>query len=620
MAEMKHMKKPDRQPKLPREPKSPGPRTHIGRDRAFKAALAKEYGVVEVPRPMQRRIQKTLDSLPDTLPVRHRPVLRTIRSMATAAAVLAVTFAALLGINTTHPQLTEALPGLGSVFAAMNGSSTPGPMPTAEPTPRPEFQPVTVPSDGDFPGTLTIEDAWSDGRSLVLDMSLSAGDDLYSIYKQLGSWDGISLWASTMSTVEFDNDYEEEAYSITVYSDSGVLQVENGYCPAFLPQGDGIFRTSWYIDLEDLEAGEELKVDINVPDVLSHAEGGGPTYTWNPEFHSTFSLPVTKSKNRTFSLQASNGSVTLSSINYAPSKVELDVNLPYLGLIEEIMPDNGELSDWPLGFYARLSCLGPDGERFVYGTALGSPKNLTDTEPALSDRVDLRYTFTAISELMDPRKLKGPLVLTLYEFPQPYEDGFGNGKVTAEFTIDLGSGKAYPSENYLSEGYEKDSAPKTTAERLSDASYDGLLLMPSNNSLETINMGGDPLAYVVISAPSEASGRELIVNCYLEDTVYRSLSFSLGGNYEDGSDSYYTGFRYLAGREYLETSVTIGYPAYVAETMGYVPFDRIEIADPATGKVIIPDLGTALVETREKLLGEKYKEITSASSDAESGL
>ena len=96
-------------------------------------------------------------------------------------------------------------------------------------------------------------------------------------------------------------------------------------------------------------------------------------------------------------------------------------------------------------------------------------------------------------------------------------------------------------------------------------------------------MGGDPLAYVVISAPSEASGRELIVNCYLEDTVYRSLSFSLGGNYEDGSDSYYTGFRYLAGREYLETSVTIGYPAYVAETMGYVPFDRIEIADPATG-------------------------------------
>ena len=36
--------------------------------------------------------------------------------------------------------------------------------------------------------------------------------------------------------------------------------------------------------------------------------------------------------------------------------------------------------------------------------------------------------------------------------------------------------------------------------------------------------------------------------------------------------------------------------------------------------MIIPDLGTALVETREKLLGEKYKEITSASSDAESGL
>ena len=75
MAEMKHMKKPE--PKLPRrrpperEPKEPKPRVPMGRDRAFRAALAEEYGVAEVPRRLQRRTQKTLDSLPDTLSLIH---------------------------------------------------------------------------------------------------------------------------------------------------------------------------------------------------------------------------------------------------------------------------------------------------------------------------------------------------------------------------------------------------------------------------------------------------------------------------------------------------------------------------------------------------------------------
>ena len=64
--------------------------------------------------------------------------------------------------------------------------------------------------------------------------------------------------------------------------------------------------------------------------------------------------------------------------------------------------------------------------------------------------------------------------------------------------------------------------------------------------------------------------------------MYRSFTFVLGGDYEDGYDSSYTGYRYFAGREYLDTAVTIAYPAYVAETMGYVPFDRLELVDTIT--------------------------------------
>ncbi|ANU54283.1 hypothetical protein I5Q82_09105 [Acutalibacter muris] len=619
MAEMKHMKKPE--PKLPRrrpperEPKEPKPRVPMGRDRAFRAALAEEYGVAEVPRRLQRRTQKTLDSLPDTLPVLRRPVLRAVRSMATAAAVLAVTFAALLGLNTTHPQLTEALPGLGSVFAAMNGSPTPCPLPTAEPTPQPEFQPVTVLSRGDFDGLLVVEDAWSDGKSLLLDLSLSPGEDFYAICKNMGRVGDVPLWPATVGLNEYGEEYLDNTCSVKIHSGEDSHGVEGDALSAFMPDGEDGLRARWLLDLEDLQAGEELKVDISIPDLTANMGEYDTSgiYSWSPGFEATITLPVTKDKNRAFSLQASDGPVTLKSVDYSPSRVVVDVSLPYLGLAEDILPGNGEFDGLPLGFYARLTCQGPDGEKFIYSNA--SLENKSDTDPELSGQADMRYTFTVADDKADPRELKSLLVLTLYEFPPEYGvvPGYGS-RVTAEFTIDLNTGRAYASENYLEEGCEKGDASKTTSERLLESGYDDLLLLPSENSLDNINVGADPLAHFVISAPSEKSGRELTVNCYLEDTVYRSFTFVLGGDYKDGYDSSYTGYRYFAGREYLDTAVTIAYPAYVAETMGYVPFDRLELVDTITQKVIIPDLSIALIETEEKLLGKKYKEVSDNAS------
>ena len=181
MAEMKHAKKPERRApeRRPREPKRPRqsaprePRPAIGRSRVFKAALAREYGVTQLPESLKLRTEKTLSTLPDVMPSKPRPILRLFRGMATAAAALAVTSVILLGLNSTNPQLTESMPGLGPMFAAMN--ERPTPQPTAGPTPQPEFNPVTVLSKGDFGGVLIIDDAWSDGKSLLLDMSISPG-------------------------------------------------------------------------------------------------------------------------------------------------------------------------------------------------------------------------------------------------------------------------------------------------------------------------------------------------------------------------------------------------------------------------------------------------------------
>ena len=109
MAEMKHAKKPERRApeRRPREPKRPRqsaprePRPAIGRSRVFKAALAREYGVTELPESLKLRTEKTLSTLPDVMPSKPRPILRLFRGMATAAAALAVTSVILLGLNST---------------------------------------------------------------------------------------------------------------------------------------------------------------------------------------------------------------------------------------------------------------------------------------------------------------------------------------------------------------------------------------------------------------------------------------------------------------------------------------------------------------------------------------
>ncbi len=97
------------------------PRPPLRRDRAFRAQLARQLGVEKPPQAFHAAMQKTLLELPEELPVRYRPVRELLRRTTMAAAVLALVFLGLLGVNSTYPQITEALPGLGFVFRSING-------------------------------------------------------------------------------------------------------------------------------------------------------------------------------------------------------------------------------------------------------------------------------------------------------------------------------------------------------------------------------------------------------------------------------------------------------------------------------------------------------------------
>lgn len=616
MAKMKHMKQPENSPWPSRQPRPP--RTPIGRDRAFRAALAKEYGVTEVPRSLQRRTAKTLERLPEALPVRPRPVLRAIRSLASVAAVLAISFAALMGLNTTHPQLTEALPGLGSVFAAMNGNDIPEPTPSPTPTPQPEFVPVTMLNNGDFPGILIINNAWSDGYTLTLDMSISPGEEFY---ENLGLYSGDSSMILSPATVHRDENNDiyvdySGALSVGSGSDNKDFNGEfGGDFVSFTQDGSGTFSAVWQLDLDGLPISSELSVYLSLPDMLIHC-GGEDYITYYSGFDGKFSVPVTTNKNRSLGVQVSDGPVTLKSVYYAPSRVDLDVSVPYLGLIGDL---DDSLDYWnnPLGIYAQLTCM--DGS-YEYEFDYIGPDDLDTNElvPDGSTQLDLHYRFKApAGSKTHPQNLKGPLVLTIYELPQYSGPA---GRVLAEFTIDLSTGRAYPSEEYEKDGYEKVDPVLTTIQSLEESMYDGVLLLPNNNPIDGIDGNFGPYATFTVSAPSDMQGRDFYADLYMDGNQIFGFYFVLGIDYyEDNDGSYASSYSVLpsTGEEYVHTTVTIPYPDdLILEDGTYLKCDQVILREAVTGATIIPDMAAAVEETAERLLCRIPSDTASMSSGA----
>lgn len=608
MAEMKHMKS------GPKKSKTPLPRAPLGRDRAFKAALAREYGVTEVPRRLQRRTQKTLESLPDTLPVRRRPVLRAVRSLAATAAVLAVTFAALMGLNTTHPRLAESLPGLGSVFAAMNGHESPNAAPSSipSPSPEPDFAPVTVLSKGDFPGVLSVDDAWSDGNVLAMDMSISTYKEFddklgvnniilydYMILAPRAETDGSEPFSTGYLTVSNGSDYRDFAFDDLI----------------FTRDDSGKFTARWQVYLDGLQVQDSLKLGLEMPDMSANysIDGNEGAYYSYAGFSASFVLEKDSSRSRVFSVHSVDGLVTLRSVYYTPGMVELDVNLPYLGMIGDLYEENGDALEYPLGSFVRLTCM-DGGYEYTLEAITPAPEEFKDASPDGSSSLDMHYVFkpSSLGEIR-PQDLNGPLTLTLYEFPQ---NNGPIGRVTAEFTIDLSTGRAYSSRNYEKDDYEKDDLALPTRQRFESAMTDGLLLAPSNSG-DAINGGAyGPYSQFILYSDLSYSGRQLQVNCYLDGEVTESFSFAVGvEDYEDEYGQYYTYPYYLtsSGQEYLSTTVAVKH-SFTRDDGSYLSFDRLELRDPFSGEVLIPDLEKAWRESYIELFARDPQAETDAKS------
>ncbi len=648
MAKMKHGRGPERKKAAwpfptPRQRGGPGqgPEQELDREleraleqelkptRAFKAELARAYGVEEVPRRARKSLEKTLLELPDQLPARPRPVLRAFRTVATVAAVLAVTFALLWGVNGTYPQITEALPGLGQVFMAMNGDREREELPTESqaPTPAPTFNPVEATCQDGSMGILTVSDAWCDGETLSMELDLLLSEELRDM---MAATDGISQYrllpgVDWASVDEFGQVYSGQGKAITVEVTVGdETVVGEGEIGGFTGDGDGHARALWTYDLEPMEArpgdGDQLEVRLYIEDFLLVSSADGFTYDrmalecWEPAYTAGFALQADTAGNRHIESGAKDGDVVLTSVDYAPSRVEVAMTVPFMGYCGDIpFADNwtfdGNGEEWtPLGSFPELAC--QDGS-VAYGC-----NGFWDAEGVVGgtfdqDNMELTFVFTSTGSTR--QATQNPLVLTLYETPEFSVYGSESmRRVTAEFTIDLATGRAYASENYVQQGRERSvTAWDATLTRL-DKAMAGQKFLACGQYTEYASGGGGIMnesglyAGFDLLCPMKSEYGSLMVNAYSGDKVVRQFAAFLsdsGEPVEDSAGSLHTGvYIQPSGKEEYRT---LHFQIYYDWEAGYVDtFTRLELTDVSTGEVLIEDIGAAWFQNAQLLLGQ----------------
>lgn len=593
-------------------PSSPAPRPGRGRskgEKAFREQLAREYGVEQPPEAFQRRFEQTLLQLPDQVPVRPRPVYYLLRRTAMAAAALAITFGALLGVNTTYPQLTEALPGLGPVFQAINGGEavpSPTPQPTPSPEPQKEFQPVALESRGDFPSALQVEDAWCDGKTLLLSLSVEKTPELlaaigYGEEEAEYVWGGYGLLSGG-----FAPDTETDSAEPLTQVDR-VIQVAGGAeswmgmgeLSYFTDNGQDRLQATWRVPLdESIQKAnpEEVRVDFTIDDILlvelSDIEAeGAPVYSWYAGFATdhTLTVPVDRSKNRVFTSRMTDNGAVLLSVDYAPSRVEVEMELPEIGYWGDMLLASEEAAaDTPLGIFAQLEgrFRAADGS----GTA-AFPFTLEDYEElaantAGSNRRRMRFSFASSYAREDCRS---PLVLTVKESP------LWSSRVVAEFTIDLDTGSMTPSENYKEMGFERADTSWADQDSRTAASFVNGFLCTD------VSWRDDRLLHVSLATESLEPGRVLALNSYFLDEPQQSFWVVTGQDLDDEAGAYRewhvsapsTGKMYTVLDFYL-------YPPNEEISENWLSSDRLELVDGVTGEVLIENLWQA----HENAVGE----------------
>ena len=641
--------------KAPRENVS---RRELRKDPEFAKELASRWGLGAPPESFRRGMQALYRELPDELPVKRDPVRQALKGLAAAAAVFGAVCAGLFALNAAQPQIAEALPGVGGVFQALNQPrEEPSPTPQATPIPdsgesqitegqadgdaldvwgekiAPDFAPVEVQGEG---GTLWVDRAWSDGASLVLDLRLELGDYGDSLHQQAP---GLELVPA----------YGEVSLNGQIVASGEMLQdnaAQDMVCDhqiePFTWDGDGALTGRWVLDLaalgEDATASGECQVTLAMDeltaqnlreDELVDLEASGLLQQVGGFVSDSFPVPVVRDYNTIFQGVATDNGASLQGVSFAPTKLAVALDLPFLGKTSYYLQPE----------YSLRAAGGAD----TMAAEIGYAGVVAATESGRTLQLDLGSLIaTGGAGNYDPYQVscaftglypgEDQVTLTLYDASQVkrcYDDAGsftgadpGLFQVAASFTLDLAAGTADLNWDYLDEGYERldaDTYPADSGNFLGDFT-NGFYV--GNCQLETdlvANGSRTGPCQLVTLFTSNLDNRPVVLVAYAGEESYTvwSQDPTALNSYDELAGVYYHQEEFgeywesvtdpeAFGGAYRVMEFRVYYPTELLDGQGrpFREFDKFSLLDGETGEVLIEDISAALAQQRGQVTGD----------------
>lgn len=596
-------------------------RNNLHRENRLKQQLEREFQVDCPPESYFQAVQSALDSLPDELPIKRRPLpQRMLRGFAACAACLVLLAAGAYGMNLAAPSLMESMPGIGQIFQELNHheETTPEPTPTPDPLDPsqveseqlpdvPEFQPVDVISQ-DNSAMFSVLNASCDGICLTLDIQLQVWDSAMAQCYQLSPCSDLTFLETDTSVLLVNNQQAQPLDPLVLDKSAGQ------------PQDFTTFTASWTYRLpQEVSHGETLSFMLEAPMLYGIQEDSGQFQEFSSGFSVIFECYADLRNTFTYSEMVEDNGITLESVEVSSQAVVAQMTIPYFGTMEStlltsvstLMSDSHRIA---LGSYPVLTT--QDGQQLDSNYF---PLETT-TERITSDISNTSQTQQGAFTFEPPPEGTTQLILTLYEYPSVYDgrqEITQKNRVTAEFTIDLERGTVYPSQNYVAQGQQKlDHTQSASMDRTPTRVNGYICGQPEDFSGDYVQI---PLYTKDLSYRPD---RPVSLQCYLGDDLWGTYSSvdEADFNATDGNESYYNDTIYSYYQQTLIDPEPTGNGPYQAmifqiknipEGQSLGPDDiHFSLVDQDTGEVLVEDVVQAYYQAMDEVLGTNL-ELTS---------
>ena len=389
-------------------------------------ALRRELDIAAVPLVIDNKLRQVYAELPEELP-KARLWLRPLRKAVGVFAALAIVCGGLLGLNAANPAFAESIPGLGSLFALMNGH-TMHPMGSHVGTYEGSVEELDLTADAlaDTDYSLTLDEAFCDGNYVYLTLRVTGPEEAEQ-YESLNMvCDGKSDFRLLVDGAE------AELFTI------GSQTLEDGAEAIALvhrlaaPAADG----------QELSARLEVGSLYGLYPQDDSKSGGWQYDTLEVGFTADFAVTADTSQNQSQELSAEDNGVKLYGIETTPGYLLVDMEIPFWGRQNELTAGGG-----PILGYAQLFT--QDGQELGHNSLLNDYDFVNESD---AESIRGTWAFDGPPEQTDTVILR----ITDRSPDSAYAADMDRERVVfAEFAINWKTGEAHPSDTYLDEGLDK---------------------------------------------------------------------------------------------------------------------------------------------------------------------